>query len=146
MSSSLHCPSCGRTPGEGPNGVSIATIDGEHWCGRCARVHQTEGGRLWIHRPSPGRMIEQVPVALDAWMDCYEMKPKIRITVREAEREIQRAWARWDGDKNDLMAKTAFYGWLWRHRPYFLTFRCRGDRWQRVKSWLIQYEQGNRQL
>ena len=95
MPSSLHCPSCGRTPGGGPNGVSIATIDGEHWCGRCARVHQTESGRLWVHRPSPGRMMEQVPVALDAWMDCYEMKPKIRITVRQAEQEIQRAWARW---------------------------------------------------
>lgn len=31
----------------------------------------------------------------------------------------------------------AFYAHLERHHPAWLTFRCRGDRWQVVHSWLI---------
>jgi hypothetical protein len=46
----------------------------------------------------------------------------------------------WTGDKNGSEAMFAFFGWLQRHRPYFLTFECRGDRWQVVRPWLIQVE------
>jgi uncharacterized protein YndB with AHSA1/START domain len=77
---------------------------------------------------------------LEAWQDCFDMKPKKRILVRQAEREIQRAWQQWSGDKNSNSAKIIFFGWLSRHRPYFLTFRSKGDRWQIVHSWLIQHE------
>ena len=79
---------------------------------------------------------------LQAWWDCYKLNPKKRILVNQARREIQRAWELWDGDKTLNMSKFMFFGWLQRHRPYFLTFRGKGDPWQRVHSWLIQYEDG----
>jgi hypothetical protein len=75
---------------------------------------------------------------LHAWEDCYVMTPKRRIKVHEAKREIQRAWVMWDGDKSASQSMLMFFGWLSRHRPYFLTFRCSEDHWQRVHSWLIQ--------
>ncbi len=78
--------------------------------------------------------------ALAAWQDCYTMTPKKRILLRNAKAEIQRAWEQWNGDKHSQGAMLVFFGWLQRHRPYFLTFRARGDPWQRVHSWLIQYE------
>ena len=82
---------------------------------------------------------------LNAWNDCYVMNPKRRIKVDEARREIQRAWAMWDGDKDARESMLMFFGWLHRFRPYFLTFRIRSDPWQRVHSWLLQYERANRQ-
>ena len=81
---------------------------------------------------------------LNAWIDCYDMKPKRRIKVGEARAEIQRAWAMWGGDKSANQAMFIFFGWLERFRPYFLTFLSRGDRWQKVHSWLIQYERERR--
>ena len=80
--------------------------------------------------------------ACNALIDCYSMTPKRRIKVDEARHEIQRAWAMWDGDKSAGQAMFLFYGWLKRHRPYFLTFRYKHDMWQRVHSWLIQFERG----
>jgi hypothetical protein len=77
---------------------------------------------------------------LDAWIDCYDMKPKTRILVKKAKREIQRVWEIWDGNKASDQAMFMFFGWLHRHRPYFLTFRSKGDPWQTVHSWLLQYE------
>jgi hypothetical protein len=77
---------------------------------------------------------------LTAWEDCYEKKPKKRILVRKAKAEIQRAWGLWEEDKSSEISMLAFYGWLTRYRPYFLTFRVKGDPWQTVHSWLIQYE------
>ncbi len=82
---------------------------------------------------------------LDAWIDCYVMKPKRRIKVDEAKREIQRAWAMWNGDKDASQSMFMFFGWLQRFRPYFLTFRSRGDPWQRVHSWLLQFERASRE-
>ncbi|MEX3896372.1 hypothetical protein [Paraburkholderia sp. BR10954] len=81
---------------------------------------------------------------VDAWQDCYEAKPKKRIRKDNARAEIQRAWSIWDGDKASGHAMFLFYGWLQRHRPYFLTFRAKGDPWQTVHSWLIQYEDSRR--
>ncbi|MGF6637288.1 hypothetical protein [Paraburkholderia sp. MM6662-R1] len=77
---------------------------------------------------------------LMAWNDCYETKPKKRILKRAAKIEIKRAWANWNGDKTATGAELKFYSWLWRHRPYFLTYRKNCDRWQDVKIWIIQYE------
>jgi hypothetical protein len=70
------------------------------------------------------------------------MKPRSRIKVSDAKSEIQRAWTLWDGDKKSDVAMFIFFVWLQRHRPYFLTFRTRGDPWQRVHSWLLQHERG----
>ena len=78
--------------------------------------------------------------ALEIWRDCYEMRPKAHIRTKEARLEIQRAWSVWDGDKNAIMSKILFFTWLQRFRPYFLTFRCKGDPWQSVHSWLLEYE------
>jgi len=78
--------------------------------------------------------------SLEAWIDCYEMKPKKKILVKIAKEEIQRAWSMWDGDKTNKNSMFMFYGWLSTYRPYFLTFRGKGDPWQKVHSWLIQCE------
>jgi len=77
---------------------------------------------------------------LDAWRDCYDMKPKRRIKKDEAKREIQRAWAMRGDDSGGSEDMFAFFGWLQRHRPFFLTFRDSGDPWQTVHSWLLQFE------
>ena len=77
--------------------------------------------------------------ALAAWQDCYSMAPKHRIKKEQAKAEIQRAWTMWDGDKSSLeKAMLSFFLWAEKFRPYFLTFRCKGDPWQTVHSWLLQ--------
>ncbi|WP_146149984.1 hypothetical protein [Caballeronia novacaledonica] len=137
-----HCPSCGRTDKPRPDGAEPVSIDGERWCSWCAAIRQTPSGAMYIERPSPGRMTDGgLPDdSLDAWLDCYEMKPKKRIRKDDAKAEVQRAWALWDGDKTTGQPMFLFYLWLARQRPYFLTFRAKGDPWQAVHSWLIQYE------
>jgi len=78
---------------------------------------------------------------ITAWEDCYEIKPKRQILVAKARLEIQRAWVLWNGDKtSEVASKMIFFGWLRRHRPYFLTFRSKGDKWQTVHGWLVQLE------
>jgi hypothetical protein len=77
---------------------------------------------------------------VDAWEDCFHKEPKKRITVKKAKTEIQRAWELWEEDKSSNISMFAFFGWLTRHRPYFLTFRTKGNPWQTVHSWLIQHE------
>jgi len=144
--SKLHCPSCGRTAGNGPNGVGTVLYLNQEWCVRCARIMRIPSGNACILQPSLGRMVAGPTTdPLDAWIDCYVMTPKRRIKVDEARREIQRAWAMWNGDKGASEAMFMFFGWLQRHRPYFLTFRNKGDPWQRVHSWLIQWERISRQ-
>jgi hypothetical protein len=112
----------------------------------CASVAETSEGNTYVSQPSPGRMAE-TPLndPLDAWEDCYSMTPKRRILVARAKTEIQRAWAQWDGARGGPAPMLVFFGWLRRHRPYFLTFRAKGeDPWQTVHSWLLQYERGQR--
>jgi len=65
--------------------------------------------------------------------------------VKKEKYEIQRAWSRWEGDKSNNFPMFTFFAWLQKHRPYFLTFRNKGDPWQRVHSWLIQYERQKKQ-
>jgi hypothetical protein len=83
---------------------------------------------------------------LVAWDDCYSKKPKKRIPAKRAKAEIQRAWDNWDGDKTNELSMLAFYGWLSRFRPYFLTFRGKGDPWQTVHDWLFEYESLNERV
>jgi hypothetical protein len=60
--------------------------------------------------------------------------------MKDAKSEIQRAWPMWDGDKRAKDSMFVFFRWLTRYRPYFLSFRSKGDPWQKVHSWLIQCE------
>jgi len=137
----LRCTSCGRTIGTGPNGVETVSFLGIAWCTRCARVAESLDGSDLVLQPSPGRMTDSETInELDAWIDCFEMKPKRRIKRADARDEIQRAWAMWKGDKSSDQSMLLFFGWLRRFRPYFLTFRETGDAWQTVHSWLIRYE------
>ena len=140
-SNGAFCPSCGRSSEPGPNAVEVIKDGNGKWCARCARVEQGSGGEQYVLLPSPGRMAE-APISdpLDAWIDCYEMTPKRRISASAARLEIQRAWSMWDGDKSTNGSMSLFYDWLQRQRPYFLTFECKDDRWQRVHAWLKQYE------
>jgi hypothetical protein len=137
----LHCRSCGRAAISGPNGAESVVFLGQRWCARCAKVGHIPGGAVYVSQPSPGRMYEGATKdVLDIWSDCFEMVPKRRIKIREAKSEVQRAWKNWNGKKSSVMSMLIFFGWLQRFRPYFLTFRTRGDPWQDVHSWLIECE------
>ncbi len=140
MNKKLHCASCGRFESTNEDGVIPILCDGRKWCPVCSDIGEIER-RKFVNMPSPGLMIEgDINDSLAAWDDCYSKKPKKRILKNKAKAEIQRAWSIWDGDKNNNMAMFSFFAWLTRHRPYFLTFRCKGDPWQTVHSWLLQYE------
>ena len=142
MTSNLYCASCDRSNNEGTNGVETITFRGMEWCTSCACIKQTKKGDTYVSMPSPGRMYngaENDP--LTAWEDCYTKKIKKQILVKKAKAEIQRAWELWEEDKSNSEAMFAFYCWLTRYRPYFLTFRSQGDLWQTVHGWLIQYEE-----
>ena len=141
MASKLRCASCGRSANSGPNGIKTITYQGAQWCTSCAAIGQIAEGKTYVSTPSPGRMYEMSeddPVA--AWEDCFEKKPKKRILVKNARAEIQRAWELWEGDKSNNLSMFTFFAWLTRHRPYFLTFRVKGDPWRTVHSWLLQHE------
>jgi len=145
MTKILYCASCRRSNQNGPNGVETIEDHGVAWCVSCANILLIKTGAKGIGLPSPGRMYERLEEdPLSAWQDCYVMKIKKRILVKKAKAEIQRAWELWDEDKNSSEAKFTFYCWLTRFRPYFLTFRSKGDPWQTVHSWLIQYENTKR--
>lgn len=138
-----HCASCNRSTTDPDNEAPIE-FNGVSWCQHCAKIQHTPDGDMFIPLSSPGRIVEvnrDDPLA--AWIDCFEMKPKHRILKKDAKKEIQRAWELWDGDKGRDIATFDFFCWLNRHRPYFLTFRKKGDPWQTVHSWLIQYETAN---
>lgn len=142
MTSNLHCASCGRLDRSGPDGVEPITHLGQKWCTFCAAIGRTAGGATYVSQPSPGRMTQgSTTDPLEAWEDCYSKTPKKRILVKRAKAEIERAWENWDGDKSGELSMFTFY-WqlLARFRPYFLTFRCKGDPWQTVHSWLLRYE------
>lgn len=140
MSTNLHCPSCGRGEGLGPNDVETVSYLDQKWCVSCAAVRYTDRS-AYIVQPSPGLMVEgSTDDPLVAWEDCYSKAPKKRILKLKAKAEIQRAWSMWDGDKSHNMSKITFYAWLTKFRPYFLTFRGYGDPWQTVHCWLRQYE------
>ena len=135
-----YCAACGRSNDDPANNEPIV-FNGIQWCSYCAKIKTTDSGLQFILPSSPGRIIEvNKDDPLEAWIDCFEMKPKKRILVKNAKTEIQRTWELWEGDKTKEIAQFKFFGWLNRHRPYLLTFRCKGDPWQKVHSWLIQYE------
>jgi len=141
MGEILYCASCGRSSTFGENGTQAIEVQGTPWCAHCAAIGELSDGSLYVEAPTPGRMYaEPADDSLNAWMDCYEQVPKKRILKRVARAEIQRAWDLWAGDKSQNEAMFIFFGWLNRHRPYFLTFRDKGDRWQQVHSWLLQHE------
>lgn len=131
----LICASCGRTNDFGPDGAKPFECMSQLWCSYCAC---TDG--RYLKTPTPGKMVSKPVNVLAAWQDCYDMKPEKRILRKDARVEIQRAWEQWDGDKSSSMAKLEFFGWLQTYRPYFLTFRGGSDKWQRVKYWVIEYE------
>ena len=132
----LYCASCSR-----PEDSTTVTYLGIWWCAVCASIGEVPSGGRFVSQPSPGRMIERThEEPLEAWQDCYTMKPKKRILKAKAKAEIQRTWKMWDGDKNNNASMLLFFGWVQRFRPYFLTFRGKGDPWQQVHSWLVQSE------
>jgi|GEM_PF-2414700 len=141
MKNILYCASCRRSNQKGPNSAETVEDHGVLWCASCANILQTSSGAKGVALPSPGRMYESLEEdPLTAWEDCYVKKIKKRITVKKAKSEIHRAWELWEENKNRNEAKFLFYCWLTRFRPYFLTFRCKGDPWQTVHAWLNQYE------
>lgn len=138
----LECASCGRKDESGPEGAHPISSMEILWCSHCAAIIETGDGKKIVNHPSPGYMVESVYCPpLGAWQDCYLMRPKKRILVKHAKFEIQRAWKNWDGDKtgeNPILFR--FFPWLQQHRPYFLTFRSKGDLYQRVSWWVTEYE------
>ena len=137
----LYCRSCFRAEGNGPDQVEPVRCLDIYWCPRCARVGHTASGIAFVGHPSPGRMYPgESSDPLDAFDDCFQRNPKWRIRVDQARDEIRRAWSMWDGDRSESGSKVFFFGWLRKHRPYFLTFQCGGDQWQKVQSWLSEHQ------
>ena len=133
----IYCAACGRS-NSGPEAVKTVRYLGIEWCSLCAAIGKTADSGNYVSQPSPGRMFESPPRdPLDAWQDCYSMKPKKKISKKWAKEEVQRAWRLWDGDKSGKEAMFIFFGWIQRHRPYFLTCSFQGDPWQTVHSWLL---------
>lgn len=61
------------------------------------------------------------------------------LTEKDAKRIILSEWANWDAKTGARQADMrAFYEWLKTERPTVLHFHCTGDRWERVKIWLIR--------
>lgn len=144
MTDTLRCASCGRLDGPRPEGAdSVVAHDGKRYCSWCAAVRESPSGCMSVQLPSPGCMTDSgSDDPLAAWNDCYNVKPKKRILKEVAKAEVQRAWRDWSGDKRSSAAKPLFYSWLCRHRPYFMTFRTSGDRWQDIMSWIVQCQDG----
>lgn len=138
----LECASCRRKNEPGPEGAQPILSGEILWCSYCAAIIEIGDGKKIVNQPSPGRMVESVYCdPLGAWQDCYLMRPRKRILVKQAKVEIQRAWKNWDGDKtgeNPVLFR--FFPWLEQYRPYFLTFRSKGDLYQRVSWWVTEYE------
>lgn len=140
MTNALYCASCGRNTNQGPDQIEPVLHLGLSWCPLCASVGIIDGQRF-VNQPSPGQLYESPPAnPLDAWQDCYEFRPKKRIRVAQAKCEIQRAWKTWSGADRSDAKMYEFYWWAYRHHPFFLTFRCKHDRWQQVHSWLLEFE------
>jgi len=120
--------------------VPLTYLNGK-WCPSCAAIGQIAEGQTYIEMPSPGRMYEDHGEdPLSAWEDCYQKTLKKRMLKAKAKAEIQRAWDLWEDDKSRDLSMFVFFAWLQRNRPYFLSFRCKGDPWQTVHSWLLQHE------
>ena len=135
-----HCASCNRSYDD-PKEDTPIIYQGIAWCPHCAKIVTSPSGTKFISQPSPGQSVTvNINDPLEAWIDCFEMKPKKRLLKKTARQEIQRAWQLWGGDKTRDNAMFEFFCWLNRHRPYFLTFRHKDDPWQTVHCWLIQYE------
>ena len=65
------------------------------------------------------------------------------ITRAEARGKIIRAWRTWDGEKSKPPTDKQmlmFYEWLRQNQPEMLEFRRRGDLWQTVHAWLLEYQ------
>ena len=66
----------------------------------------------------------------------------ISMNIADAELEIVKEWHVW---RKQLPAEgvptgtdgLVFYGHLTTARPDLLSFRCSGDKWQRVHGWLL---------
>lgn len=66
------------------------------------------------------------------------------MNIADAERAVVSEWHRWSGSQNLNQPASGtegliFYGYLTQKRPDLLTFRCSGDRWQRVHAWLLSH-------
>jgi len=61
------------------------------------------------------------------------------LTEKDAKRVILNEWSKWNAKTGANQADMrAFYEWLKSERPTLLNFRATGDRWERVKIWLIR--------
>ena len=59
-------------------------------------------------------------------------------TVTKAEQLIVAEWRAWSKQRGCYSAydMQIFFGWLQKDRSHLLSFRCSGDKWQRVRGWL----------
>ena len=59
-------------------------------------------------------------------------------TVAEAEQLIVAEWRAWSKQRGSYSGTDMliFFNWLKKDRSHLLSFRCRGDQWQRVHGWL----------
>ena len=65
------------------------------------------------------------------------------MNIADAELEIMKEWHVWRAQLPAEVMPTGtdalvFYGHLRSAQPYLLSFRCSGDKWQRVHGWLLR--------
>lgn len=83
-----YCLSCYRKDTEPDMGDTVF-FKGDNWCPHCSRVKEDANSNRYVLLPSPGRMANvNRDDPLDAWKDCYDMKPKVRIFIKKAKSEV----------------------------------------------------------
>lgn len=62
--------------------------------------------------------------------------------IKEAETQIHIEWNQWSKkeDKDSSLIGLTFYNYLEKNRPDLLNFRCRGDKYQRINSWVNRWQ------
>ena len=69
-------------------------------------------------------------------------------TVEEAKKLIVTEWRAWSKQHGSYSGyhMLTFFNWLQKDRPHLLSFRCTGDKWQRVHGSLQSDEDIQSQL
>jgi hypothetical protein len=68
--------------------------------------------------------------------------------IADAKREIYIIWGQWDHDGDGFDKSSKLFGqyfctWLEKNRPDLLSFKCSGDKYQRVTGWIAGWQSKN---
>lgn len=60
----------------------------------------------------------------------------------DAQNEIFRIWLNWNEpqDKYQTHFGLLFYNWLQKNKPHLMSFRCTGDKYQVINTWVKRWQ------